>query len=249
MSLIKKADEIQRMREGGRILAQALKRVEVAVELGVTTEELDNIFMKYIKKEGAEPSFLGYRGYPKALCTSVNDEVVHGIPGDRTLQTGDIIGIDGGVKYNGMYTDMARTIPVDAISSDAQQLIAVTKKAYERAVEVMLVGNTIGDIGATVQEVAEAAGYQVVRALVGHGVGHAVHEEPSIPNFGKRGTGLQLEAGMTLAIEPMVNIGTFNVVVDNDGWTVRVSDGTLSAHFEDTILVTEQGPEILTKVV
>ncbi len=248
MALTKTAEEIAIMREGGRILAHALEQVMKAVAPGITTLELDRVFEKEVRAAGAVPSFLGYRGYPNALCTSVNDEVVHGIPGNRTLKEGDIIGVDGGVQYKELFTDMARTIPVGEISEQAAHLIQITKEAFDAAVQVMKPGNTIGDIGATIQQHAEDAGYSVVRELVGHNVGHAVHEEPSIPNFGTTGSGVVLEQGMTLAIEPMVNIGDSKVTFDEDGWTVRVADGTLSAHFEDTIAITETGAEIITSL-
>lgn len=234
------------MREGGRLLAEAVRIVIDAVRPGVTTAALDDIFVSVIGAMKAESSFLGYHGYPKTICTSVNDQVVHAIPGDRTLQEGDIIGIDCGIRYKGFCTDMARTVPVGAISSDAQQLIDATRESLARAIALVREGACIGDIGATVQEHVEALGYSVVRDLVGHGVGESVHEPPPIPNYGTRGRGERLRAGMVIAIEPMVNIGSPTVVFSDDGWTVRTEDGTLSAHFEDTIAVTQEGFEILT---
>lgn len=246
--MIKEPGEIQTMRESGQILALGMEKTLLAVEPGITTDELDKIFVTTIKSLGAEPSFLGYRGYPKSICTSVNDEVVHGIPSKRVVHEGDIIGVDCGVRWNGYCSDMARTVPVGEISQEHKLLLEVTQKSLMLAIKEAIPGNTIGDIGATVQEYVEDHGYAVVRALVGHGVGKNVHEDPSVPNFGKRGTGVKLQAGMVLAIEPMVNMGSAEVEFDeDDGWTVRTADGSWAAHCEDTIAITDDGPEILTK--
>lgn len=247
MALIKTEAEIQIMKEGGAILAAGMKALLPRVEPGITTEELDQLFVKTIRAHGAESSFLGYRGYPKAICTSVNDEVVHAIPGKRILKEGDIIGLDCGVRYKGYCTDMARTVGVGTIDSEAQRLIDVTRTALERAIDVMRPENRIGDIGHAVQSWVEKHGYTVVRVLVGHGVGTDVHEQPAVPNYGKQGTGMRLAPGMMLAVEPMVNKGTADVLFDeDDGWTVRTADGALTAHFEDTILITDARPLVLT---
>lgn len=248
MAIIKTKAEIAALREGGHILAEAMRMLCDAARPGVTTNELDRMFSEFITSRGATASFLGYHGYPKSICASINDEVVHGIPSDRALKEGDIIGIDIGIRYKKFCTDMARTVAVGKISTQAQQLIDVTRNALDEAIPVLRAGNTIGDIGATVQGVAEAEGFSIVRVLVGHGVGESVHEEPQVPNYGKRGKGRILEVGMVLAVEPMVNIGGPKVEFDeDDGWTVRTADGSLSAHFEDTIAILEDGPEVLTR--
>lgn len=247
MALIKTEAEIQIMKEGGAILAAGMKAVLPHIAPGITTDELDQLFVKTIRAHGAESSFFGYRGYPKAICTSVNDEVVHAIPGTRLLKEGDIIGLDCGVRYNGYCTDMARTVGIGMIDPEAQRLIDVTRAALERAIAVMRPENRIGDIGYAVQSWVEAHGYNVVRVLVGHGVGTDVHEQPAVPNYGTPGTGMRLAPGMMLAVEPMVNKGTADVVFDEaDGWTVRTADGALTAHFEDTILITDARPLVLT---
>ncbi|MFC1598279.1 type I methionyl aminopeptidase [Patescibacteria group bacterium] len=248
MSLIKTAEEIALMREGGKLLAQAIAVVVEQVRPGVSTDELDQVFTETLRGLGAEPSFLGYKDYPKSLCTSLGDEVVHGIPGERVLRDGDIIGVDGGARYKGFCTDMARTIAVGEPSEEVAQLLKVTEEALDIGIGQMVPGNTLGDIGAAIQEHAETNGYSVVRALVGHGIGEGVHEEPAVPNFGKPGQDDKLEPGMVLCLEPMINIGKHDVVMEDDGWTVRTKDGTLSAHFEDTIVVTEGKPEILTRI-
>ncbi len=248
MAIIKTDQEIQALREGGAILAQLVAMTTEAVQPGMTTNDLDALFVEGLKKfDGAEASFLGYREYPKSICTSINSQVVHGIPGSTVLKEGDIIGVDCGVRYKGMCTDMARTVSVGTVvRAEVEQLIAVTKQSLQEAIAVMQPGNTLGDIGSAVQTYVEQHGYSVVRALVGHGVGQHVHEEPNVPNYGRKGTGLELQAGMVLAIEPMVNIGKYEVVFEEDGWTVSTIDGTLSAHFEDTIAILPSGPEVLT---
>lgn len=247
--MIKTDSEIQIMKAGGAILAQGMHALLPHVKPGITTDELDALFVKTISALGAESSFLGYRGYPKSICTSINDEVVHAIPSKRVLKEGDIIGLDCGVRYQGYCTDMARTVAVGKIDAQKQHLVDAARIALEKAIQVMKPGNRIGDIGATVQEYVEAQGFSIVRVLVGHGVGTHVHEEPSVPNYGRRGTGLVLEPGMVLAVEPMVNVGTADVEFDEkDGWTVRTADGALSAHFEDTIAITEGGAEVLTTI-
>lgn len=250
MAIIKTPDQIQALREGGHLLAKAMDVLVAAVRPGITTDELDALFVRTVAAWGTESSFFGYHGYPKAICTSINDEVVHGVPASRVLKEGDIIGLDIGIRYKGFCTDMARTVGVGNISAEAQALIDVTRESLDLAIPTLRLGNTIGDIGATVQQYVEGKGYSIVRVLVGHGVGESVHEEPQVPNYGKRGKGKKLEVGMVLAVEPMVNIGEAHVDFDqDDGWTVRTSDGSLSAHFEDTIAILETGPEILTRNV
>ncbi|MCW1930393.1 MAG: type I methionyl aminopeptidase [Candidatus Kerfeldbacteria bacterium] len=248
MAIIKTKAEIAILREGGHILAEAMQHLSTAVRPGVTTNDLDKMFVEFITARGATASFLGYHGYAKSICTSINEEVVHGIPSDRMLQEGDIIGVDIGIRYKKFCTDMARTFAVGKISMPAQHLIDVTRNSLDEAIPVLRAGNTIGDIGATIQQCVEAEKCSIVRVLVGHGVGQSVHEEPQVPNYGKRGKGRVLEVGMVLAVEPMVNIGSSKVEFDeDDGWTVRTADRSLSAHFEDTIAILEDGPEILTR--
>lgn len=249
MGIIKTAEQIDAARESGRILATAVYATLEQVKPGVTTDELDAFFAGVIKEHNAEASFLGYKGYPKSICTSVNDEVVHAIPGPRVLEEGDIIGVDCGVRYKGMCTDMARTVAVGQVSEQLTQLMSVTQKALASGIEQLQPGNTLGDVGAAIEKHANDAGYGIVRVLVGHGVGEDVHEEPQVPNYGNAGSGRKIEPGMILAVEPMFNLGTEEVEFDDeDGWTVRTADGKLSAHFEDTIAILESGPEVLTRV-
>jgi methionyl aminopeptidase len=249
MKNIKTTEEIAIMREAGQKLARALFATLEQVKPGITTNELDEFFAARIKEQGAEPLFLGYHGYPKHICTSVNGDVVHGIPTDRVLEEGDIIGIDSGLRWKGWCADMARTVPVGEISEEAQRLITVADEAKALGIEQMRAGNTIGDVGAAVQTYSENAGFGVVKSLVGHGIGQEMHEAPQLPNYGKAGKGKKLEVGMVLAIEPMINVGGESVEFDEeDGWTVRTADGTLSAHSEDTVAITENGPEILTRL-
>lgn len=249
MSIIKSDAAIEVIREGGKILAECLYQVTDAVAPGVTTNQLDALFLEAIKKYGATPSFLGYQEYPKSICTSINNEVVHGIPTDRVLQEGDIIGVDCGIWYNKYCTDMARTVPVGTISQELQQLIDVTAQALQSGIAQLHPGNTLGDVGAAIQAHADEHGYGVVHALVGHGVGDAVHEDPAVPNHGVAGTGQKIQSGMVLAIEPMFTLGTAEVDFDEqDGWTVRTRDHSFAAHHEDTVAVRESGPEILTSL-
>ncbi len=248
MSYIKTNTEIQHIRVSCRIASEVLGEVIAAAKPGVTTLALDRLATELTKKRGAVPSFTGYQDFKFALCVSINDEVVHGLPTQRKLKTGDIVGLDFGVKYRGFYSDLARTVPIGNVSPEADELIAVTKLAIARGIAAVKPGNRVGDIGHAVQSLTEPKGYGIVRDLVGHGVGTAVHEPPAIPNFGKPNTGEQLVAGMVLAIEPMINKGTHRVVLGDDGWTFKTRDGSLSAHFEDTVLVTERGHEILTQV-
>jgi methionyl aminopeptidase len=252
--LIKTPEEIAALRVGGRILAQVLQLVAAAVKPQALTSELNELAEAKLKEYGAAPSFLGYKNeqgqaYPASLCTSVNNMVVHGIPRpDLVLREGDIVGLDLGCWYKGMCTDMAVTVPVGQISPAAKKLIKVTRQALDLALKQVRAGAFVGDIGEAVQIFVEQQGFSVVRQLTGHGVGRAVHEDPAIPNFGKRGTGPRLAAGMTVAIEPMVNAGDYEVQTLDDGWTVTTLDGSLSAHFEHTVLVTTSGCEILTKI-
>jgi methionyl aminopeptidase len=241
------APEVKLMREAGRIVCAILDALEAKVKPGVTTGELDAIAEKLIAKNGAKSAFKGYHGFPAVLCASVNQEVVHGIPSKkRTLNEGDLLKLDFGVSYKGWFGDSARTVPVGRITDEAKQLIAVTKEALARAVAVCIPGNKLGAIGHAVQSHAEAHGFSVVRDFTGHGIGRALHEFPPVPNYGKPGAGLTLKPGMTIAIEPMVNLGTAKVEILEDDWTTVTLDGRLSAHFEHTVLITEGGPELLT---
>lgn len=235
------------MREAGRITAGALRLVGEAVRPGVTTRELDAIAEEYIRSEGAAPAFKGYQGFPATLCTSPNDQVVHGIPGRTVLREGDILSVDCGAVVDGYYGDSAVTFAVGAVSPEAQRLLEVTAASLQAAIAECLVGNRLSDVSHAVQTVVEAAGFSVVREYVGHGIGRAMHEEPQIPNYGQPGKGPQLKPGMVLAIEPMVNAGGHAVHSLDDGWTVVTDDGRVSAHFEHTVAVTEDGPLVLTK--
>ena len=230
------------------MLAKALDVVEAAVRPGVTAMELDRIAERSIRGMGGEPAFKGYEGYPATLCVSVNDEVVHAIPReDKILREGDIVGCDLGVRWKGFCTDMARTIPVGKISSEAEQLIRVTRASLEHAIAQVAPGQHVGDLSFAVQSFIEPYGYGIVRDLVGHGIGVYLHEDPRIPNFGEAGTGSVLKKGMVIAIEPMINIGSYRVKSSPDGWTFVTADGSLSAHFEHTIAVTDGGYEVLTR--
>ncbi|RYZ34846.1 MAG: type I methionyl aminopeptidase [Myxococcaceae bacterium] len=245
---IKSADEIALMREAGRIVREILDELEKAVAPGVSTWELDALAERLIAKKGARPAFKGYHGFPGVLCASVNQEVVHGIPDrKRRLVAGDLMKLDFGVVYRGFFGDSARTVPVGKVTPEAQALVDVTRQSLEKAIQVMKVGNRIGDIGHAVQSHVEARGFSVVRDFVGHGIGRKLHEPPQVPNYGQAGSGLKLRAGMVLAVEPMVNQGTADVEVLEDEWTAVTLDGKLSAHFEHTILISERGPEVLTR--
>jgi len=246
MIALKSPGELAVMRRACRVSAQALRAVVSAVAPGVTTRELDRIAEDRIRALGGVPSFLGYRGYPASLCTSVNDEVVHGIPGRRRLQEGEIVSLDLGALVDGFHGDCAVTVPVGAAPEPALRLLQVESAALGEGIRVVRPGARLGDVGATIQRYAERHGFSVVRDFAGHGVGRRLHEDPQIPNFGRPGTGVVLQPGMTLAIEPMVNAGTYEVTTDPDGWTVRTKDGKLSAHFEHTVAVTAEGYEILT---
>ncbi len=246
MIIIKNEQEIAIMREANRILAHLFDHIKNMIRPGITTLELDQEAEVFIRSRGALPAFKGYRGFPATLCTSVNNEVVHGIPSPNLLREGDIVSIDVGALYEGFYSDAARTFPVGTISKQAQNLIDVTKKSLEAGISQAIPGNRISDISAAVQKVVESAGFSVVRDFVGHGIGRGLHEGPQIANFGKKGKGPVIQEGMTLAIEPMVNQGSWRVKIENDGWTVVTADSSLSAHFEDSIAVMKNGPMILS---
>lgn len=234
------------MREAGRITAAALRVVASAVRPGVTTAELDKLAEETIREAGALPAFKGYHGFPATLCTSVNDQVVHGIPAARVLREGEILSVDCGAIVEGYYGDSAMTFPVGAVSAEARRLMDVTKESLEAGIARCMPGMRLYDISAAVQAVAERSGFGVVREYVGHGIGRSMHEDPQVPNYGKAGTGPTLKPGMVLAIEPMINAGRADVRSLDDGWTVVTADGSLSAHFEHTVAVTEAGPRVLT---
>ena len=251
MIYIKTQKEIDFIRESCRIVAETLRLVSSNVKPGVTTFELDRIAEDYIRSNDAIPAFKGYSqgglpGFPGSVCTSLNDEVVHGIPGQVKIQEGDIISLDVGVLKNNYYGDAATTVAVGKISDEKKKLLEVTEKSLQSGIEQARSGNKIHDISAAVQEYVEQNGFSIVRDLCGHGVGKFLHEDPAVPNFGRRGTGAKLKKGMTLAIEPMVNAGGYEVITSSDGWTVLTADGSPSAHFEHTILILDNSPEILT---
>lgn len=248
MIIIKSEKEIELMRIAGRIVAETLLLVEEKVKPGITTAELDRIAEEFITKHGAKPSFKGLYGFPASLCISVNEHVVHGIPGGYVLKDGDIISVDCGACINGFHGDAARTFAVGNVSDEAKDLIRVTKESFFKGIEYAKVGNRLTDISHEIQNYVEASGFSVVRDFVGHGIGRVVHEDPDVPNFGKAGRGPKLVSGMTLAIEPMVNIGTYKVKTLKDNWTVVTSDGSLSAHYENTVVILPDGPEILTLI-
>jgi methionyl aminopeptidase len=245
----KSADDLARMRAAGRIVRAVLDEVAAAAVAGVSTAELDRIAEARTRERGAVPAFKGYLGYPASICISVNEQVVHGIPSPRrVLQDGDVVGLDFGAILEGFFGDAAVTVVVGRGSPEALRLVETTRTALEAGVAAARVGGRVGDIGAAVQGVAEAAGYSVVREFVGHGIGRRLHEPPQVPNFGLPGTGGPLVPGMVLAIEPMVNAGRHGVVTLDDGWTAVTEDGSLSAHFEHTVAITEAGPEVLTRL-
>lgn len=245
---IKGPDEIALMREAGRIVCEILDALEKAVAPGVSTWELDALAEELIAQKGARPAFKGYHGFPAVLCASVNHEVVHGIPDrKRRLLAGDLLKLDFGVAYRGYFGDSARTVAVGKVASEAQALVDATRQSLEKAIRVMQPGNRIGDIGHAVQRHVEARGFSVVRDFMGHGIGRKLHEPPQVPNYGQAGAGMKLRPGMVLAVEPMVNQGTADVEVLEDEWTAVTVDGKLSAHFEHTILISERGPEVLTR--
>ena len=245
---VKTDAEIAGMRESGKMLATVHALMQKLAVAGISEKELARAAADELKKLGGHPTFKGYGGFPDVICISTNEKVVHGIPSDYVLQSGDIVSLDFGVTYRGMVTDSAITVMVGEVDPKVRQLVAETKKSLFAGIEALHDGVQVGDISAAVQRVLDKQGYGIVRDLVGHGVGHQLHEGPDIPNHGIAGTGPKLQAGMTIAIEPMANLGTEKVVVDPDGWTIRTADGKMSAHWEHTVLITENGYEIITQL-
>lgn len=248
MIIIKNHDEIVLMRKAGKIVGETLLLLETKVKPGVTTADLNRMAEEFITKHGAKPSFKGLYGFPSSLCISVNEQVIHGIPGLYTLKEGDIVSIDCGAFINGFHGDAARTFPVGKVSEKAQKLIDITEGSFFNGIKYAKEGNKLTDISHEIQSYVEAAGFSVVRDFVGHGIGTKVHEDPNVPNFGKSGKGPTLIEGMVLAIEPMVNIGTHKVKTLKDNWTVVTADKSLSAHYENTVAILSDGPEILTLI-
>ncbi len=247
MIILKKASEIAKMREAGRVVARTMRTVSETIVPGKTTLiELDALAERLILEAGCQPNFKGYRGYPASTCISVNQVVIHGIPSETVLMEGDIVDLDFGAIYEGWHADSAWTFGVGSVSESAQRLMNVTRESLFQGIAKARVGNRLGDVSATIQKYVERNGYSVVKEMVGHGIGQSLHEEPSVPNYGKPGKGPILKEGMTMCIEPMVNEGTARIVTLEDGWTVETADGRLSAHYEHTVAVTRDGPEILT---
>lgn len=244
MIKIKTEKEIELLRKAGEITRDTLKEVAKYIKPGVTTKKLDRVAFDFIKSKGARPSFLRYNGFPATICASVNDVVVHGFPDDNPLVEGDIVSIDVGACYKGYHGDSARTYAVGKISSDKQKLIDVTRECFFEGIKGIKAGNTVGDISSRIQNYAEKFGYGVVREMTGHGVGRELHEDPSVPNFGYAGLGPRLKSNMVIAIEPMINMGTYEVKIK--GWSCKTADGLPSAHYENTVLITDDGVEILT---
>lgn len=248
MIILKSRDEIERIRKANRVAAEVMACIAEIISPGITTIEIDARAEELIRKKGGYPAFKGYQGYQHALCLAVNEEVVHGIPGKRKLQDGDIIGVDCGILIDGFYGDHAWTFPVGQIGDNAKRLLKIAEDALVRGIQAATTDHRLYDISAEIQECAESAGFSVVRDYVGHGIGRSLHEDPQIPNFGERGTGIRLRKGLVLALEPMLNEGTHEVEVLEDGWTVVTKDRKLSAHMEHTIAITENGPEVLSKM-
>jgi methionyl aminopeptidase len=246
MIIRKTAEEIERMARAGRVVVDTLALIGEHVRPGTTTAELDALADQFIRSQGGEPTFKGYRGYPASICTSPNDMIVHGIPGPYALAEGDILSVDVGVTLDGYVGDSSYTFPVGAIDPEAERLLEVCQEALAAGIDQCQPGGRLSDISHAVQRVTEENGFSVVRALVGHGVGRSMHEDPQIPNFGPPGRGPELAPGMVFAIEPMINAGGPDITVDDDQWSIRTADGSLSAHFEHTVAVTEEGPRILT---
>jgi methionyl aminopeptidase len=246
--ILKKPEEIQIMHEGGKILAKIRKELKEAIKPGITTDDLESLAKRLVSSYGAKPAFLHYRGFPAILCTSINEEVVHCPPSGRELKEGDILSIDLGIVYKGWNSDTATTVPVGKISGNARRLIEVTKKSLDLGIKELHIGKTLGDVGYAIQKFAESQGFGVVRDLTGHGIGKALHEEPTVLNYGKRGDGPVIKEGLVVAIEPMLTEGDWKVVESKeDGLTYKTVDGKLAAHFEHTIAVTKNGPIVLTK--
>jgi len=246
MIILKSSQEIERIRTAGAVVAGALEELKKRIYPGITTRELDKRAEEFLIKKGGTPAFKGYKGYPDTICISINEEVVHGIPSERKLTEGDIVSIDIGVLLDGYYGDAAITLPVGRISSQAKHLLEVTEASLYKAIDISVIGKRVSDISNTIQCYVEGAGYSVVRDFVGHGIGRSLHEEPPVPNYGEPGKGPRLKAGMVLAIEPMVNMGGHELIILENGWTTVTKDGSLSAHFEHTVVITENGPLILT---
>lgn len=248
MIIIKSRKEIEKIRAACIIVAGALDELKKKVHSGITTRELDKIAEEFIVKNGGTPAFKGYKGYPSATCISVNEEIVHGIPSYRELKDGDIVSIDIGVRLDGYYGDAAITVPVNEIDSESKRLLDVTEKSLYKALDHAIAGNRVSDISCTIQDYVEKEGYSVVRDFVGHGIGSSLHEDPPVPNYGERGKGPRLKAGMVLAIEPMVNAGGSDLIVLDNGWTAVTCDKSRSAHFEHTVAITRDGHEILSMI-
>ncbi len=246
MVKLRSAEEIAKISESARIVAETLQLLKRLGVPGVSTRSMDAKAEAFIRDNGGEPSFLGYHGYPASTCISVNEEVVHGIPGDRVLQEGDIVGVDVGVVKNGYHGDAALTFPLGEIPETVQHLLQVTEECLHKGIENFREGNKLGDVGHAIQTHAEQFGYGVVRTLVGHGIGEKMHEDPQVPNYGKPGTGTKLRVGMVCALEPMITLGGWDVETLSDKWTIVTRDGTLAAHFEHTVALTEEGPKILS---
>jgi len=249
---LKSKDDLKRMRRAGQIVAEVLQRLQQEAKAGVTTLELDRIAEEMTRKRGAVPAFKGYRVgnrvFPASLCVSINEEIVHGIPSSRVLKDGDIVGLDFGVVVDGYYGDAAVTVPIGAVSEQAQHLMDATRESLWQGIRTIRMGNRLGDLSHAIQRYAEGAGLSVVREFVGHGIGRRLHEEPQVPNFGEPGRGRMLREGMVLAIEPMLNLGEPGVLLKEDGWTAVTRDGSLSAHFEHSVAVTADGPVVLTEL-
>ena len=249
MIFYKSLEEIEYIRESSLIVAKALAEVAKKIKPGTRTSDLDKVAEEFIRDNKATPAFKGYRGFPSTLCISINECVVHGIPSGRIINDGDIVSVDCGVLKNGYYGDSAYTFPVGEVSADVLKLLEITKESLYRAIDVAVEGKRLGDIGFEIQSHVESNGYSVVRDLVGHGIGKSLHEKPNVLNYGKRGNGLVLKEGLVIAIEPMINMGTYKVVQENDGWTIRTLDRKPSAHFEHTIAVKKQKAEILSSFI
>lgn len=248
MIILKNNDEIALMRKAGRIVAETLLLLEEKIKPGITTAELDKVAEEFITKHGAKPSFKGLYGFPSSLCISVNEQVVHGIPGNYKIKDGDIVSVDCGAFIDGFHGDAARTFPIGEVTNDAKKLIDVTKESFFRGIKHAKEGNRLGNISHEIQNYIEAAGFSVVRDFVGHGIGRKLHEDPDVPNFGREGKGAKLLNGMVLAIEPMVNMGSWKLKTLSNGWTVVTADSKLSAHYENTVAILPDGPEILTLI-
>lgn len=244
--ILKTAEEIELMRHSNRLVGMTLGELSKHIKPGVTTLQLDKIAEQFIRDHGAIPTFLGYNGFPNSICTSVNENVVHGIPNNKPLEDGDVVSIDCGTKLSGFCGDSAYTFCVGDVSPEVKQLLKVTEESLYKGIEMAVTGNRIGDISSTIQKYCESKGYSVVRELVGHGIGREMHEAPEVPNYGRRGVGPLLKDGMCIAIEPMINMGSKNVVFENDGWTVRTKDRKASAHFEHTVAIKNGKAEILS---